>query len=649
MKIPTDNRWTQTNDGDIFGVLSETECMSFDSIGKMRTARKAFSLFTSDDEENLSDILSINYYDNDYILITDDEAFRISFDAATINITEIPSTPLLNDNSDGVVFNSRHYASTNNNLMYYDGSSWTSSLKSLTSDVPHPLAVFDSENGLAVGNGNQVILMNTSHTTTVTLTIPSQYEVTTMRYRNGYLYIGTKNINGGEAKVFIWSAASTGADYEVPVGSNWVFALTEYGNTVAGVTNQGEIILVNGTQAQQLAAFPVYFDTNAIWDASSSSRFGKIGNRGIATVGDTIYFNVDGELDNGFSPLMKSGIWVFDPQVGLYHKANHSLDTQIEDTNFTVTDSVITTSANHGLKTGDAVQFTRILGLEGVDTNVKYYAKVEGANSLRLALSRKALRNQKYVTISGTPGALDNLVYVTNNDQNASYNTRSGAIGLISSIEAPLQIWESPIIWGARIDDKDGNTKDAVLTFTDSFNISRFTLQRIYSNGAKQTWESLYTFIDGLVNEGEEVTLKAITEENEYSVFQGVWGDTNKIHSNASTFDEDEWGDIEVGVELTLVDGYGRGYSTHVTAIDETTNTFVLTVDENIGTPNQPVYFYYTTAKKLPTATVERRNDWLKTKINTKSTWLKIRGEIRGFETGVTHFELVEKAHTGTT
>lgn len=647
MKIPRDNIWTQTNDGDFFGVLSEVENMNFANKGKMQASRKPFSLYTSDDNGDLGYILSIDYFDGNYICLTNDEAFTFDLQAATL--TEISSSPVFGLNSDAEVFNSRYYTTTNNDISYWNGSSWTNSLKSLTSNVPHPLASFDSESSLAIGNGNQVILINTSHTTTVTLTIPSKYQVTTMRYRNGYLYIGTKNLNGGEAKVFIWSASTSGSDYEVPIGSNWVFSMTEYGNSVACVTNAGELLQISGSQSNLLAIFPIAHDTNAVWaDSSGLTLNGKVMNRGMITHGSSIYLNVDATTSTIFNPKMKSGIWQYSPDNGLHHRSHHSLDKSVSDNGLSVSNSVITTSTAHNLKTGDGVVFSTTSGLSGIDTQVTYYAKVNSSTQIRLSLTRKALRNENYVEITGTPTSLDVLEYVENTDFNASYGGAQGAIGMVSSLEKSFPIWTSPIIWGARMDDKDGNSKYGILTFVDSYNISRFTLQRLYASEGKQTWESLYTFLDGITNSEEEIILKAITEDNEHLVLQGVWGSTNKIHSVASSFDEDEWSDVERGCEVVLIDGYGRGYSAHVTKIETSSNTFVLTLDESVGTVNKPVYFYYTMAKKIGDSDMFRCDDWSKTKINEKSNWIKITGEMRGFEPAITHFDVVNAKHQGT-
>ena len=65
------------------------------------------------------------------------------------------------------------------------------------------------------------------------MTLPAQYIVTTLAYRNGYLYVGTKNIYGDEAKVFIWDGATANADYEVPIGGSWVFSLKINNDTVS--------------------------------------------------------------------------------------------------------------------------------------------------------------------------------------------------------------------------------------------------------------------------------------------------------------------------------------------------------------------------------------------------------------------------------
>lgn len=646
MKIPGDNRWTQTNEGDKFGVLHDTQNIATDLPGSLKLSKKGFSLYTSDDDVDLAYILALPYFNNSYVAVTDDELF--TFDINAGNVAQIGSSPVTTLATDAQVFNSRLYVTLGGNLDYWTGSAWGGNQKTLTSGVPHPMCVYEDANNLAIGNGNTVLILDTSHTTLLTVTFPAQYQVTTLKYRNGFIYAGTKHLNGGDAKVFVFDNQDTGSEYEINTGSNWVFSMTEYGNSVVFVTEKGQLLHAQGSSAVPLGAFPVYHDPDAIWQGSGGlSLNGKVMHRGMATVGDTIYINIDGSLASGFLPEMKSGLWVFDPAVGLTHRASHSVDRYVEDSGITATSSVITTTSAHNLKSGDCVQFGTVSGLTGVDNAVKYYVDVQSTTTLKLCLSRKALANGNYVEIAGT-ATTDSLIYVPNTDWRAGFGGAQGAIALTTPLEAQLLMWESPVVWGSRIEDLDGNTVYSINGLTDSFNIGSCSTQRIYSDQIEQTWQEVYAFIDGVHNSVEEIVLK-VKDGNKVgyptNVYRGVWGSANTIHSVNTTYDEDEWDDIEKGDEINIVDGYGRGYSCHVVT-KETGGTFVLTLDESIGTAEKPVYFYVDSFRKVAKVGNGRREDYIKASdLKSKKSWIKLKAEMRGFGTELSHFDLSNTVH----
>lgn len=645
MKIPSNNQWSQTNDAT-FGVLNNTQNISFDQPGKLQLSRKPVALYTSDDDANLGYILSIVYYNGNYVAITDDGLFNFDLSAGTAS--QITSSPNTTNSSDGQVLYGRLYVTIDNNLSYWNGSAWTNSIETLTSGVPHPMTVFDSFTTykLAIGDGNTVTLIDSSGNNSGTdLTLPSQYQVTTLAYRNGYLYVGTKHLNGGEAKVFVWDGATGNANYEIPVGASWIFSITEYQSTVVLITDQGQLLAISGNSTIELANLPVYHDAYAVWQDGSTGLTlnGRVMHRGLQTVGDNIYINLDGSLDAGYIPNMKSGLWVYDPQVGLYHKSGNSSDRYVEDTTFTFSNNEITTSANHNLKDGDAIEFAAIGSMTGVKASTPYYVSVTGSNTIKLALTRKALKNNNFVTLGGSVSG-DQLIYVPNTDYYASFNGAQGAVTLSAKGSGQLEIWSSPVVWGSQMTDIDGNTLYAINTFTDSFNVGSFTLQKIYGSNILQTWQKVTGFVKGLLNSNEEIVLKYKKEDGHSkpsTVYQGVWGSDTTIHSVSSTYDEDEWDDIEVGDEITIVDGYGRGYTAHITTKD-TGSTFVLTLDESIGTANKTVYFYVDNFKKVNTQTSDREYNELVTfgLPAIKSPSIELKVELRGFEPEISWLDI---------
>jgi hypothetical protein len=369
----------------------------------------------------------------------------------------------------------------------------------------------------------------------------------------------------------------------------------------------------------------------------------------MTTIGDTIYMNIDGSVDTGFISEMRSGIWVYDPSVGLYHRGSPSIDQKIEVASsggLSLSNNVLSVSTAHNLKKGDAIVFDGVAGIQGVVTDTLYYADPVSTTGVKLAGSRKALQAGEYVTMTGTADVTDDFNYIPNTDYIASgVEYRSGAIIQTTQEERLLKHLKSEILWGARFDNFDGDTTYGLFSFADSWNIGSFTTQRIYSENIAQNWQNLYNFIDGLAVDSEQVIVKIQTkhEEND-ALFDGVWLDDHTIN-NESTSQRSLWTDIDIGDELVLIDGYGRGYTTHVTAIENSAGTVSVTVDETIGTTNKPVQFYRTTFKKIGQSLTlsEKEKETLKSHIADEvkaSPWCRIKVELRGFTPAVNVMDL---------
>lgn len=657
MRIPEDQLYTQTNEGDAFGVLGDTRNMNLDVPGKVTLSRKPVAVLSSVADADVAYPMSFVYFSNNYVVVTSDGVFEGGLTGSTWS--QVSSSPTTSLATDAIIFNGYLYVTIGNNLSRWDGNStWDNSLASLTAGVPHPMCTFDSLTTykLAIGNGNTVKTYDTSHSANSTvLTLESQYQVTTLRYRNGYLYVGTRNLNGGEAKVFIWNGDGVNPQYECPVGAEWIFSMCEYGSSVAVVTNQGQLLQVIGSTAKELAAFPVYYRPDVRWQGAGGLQLnGKVFNRGMVAIGDKIYINVEGDVDVGFVPEMKSGIWVYNPDTGLSHRASSVTDGIIEDSGITASDSIITTSTAHKLKTGDAVCFSTVSGLTGVDTNRLYYVTVLSSTTIKLSMSRTGVAYAEYVTIGGTATG-DALIYVENSDFGSNYSGTSGAIMRTVYNETPAENLTSEIIWGSRTDNPSGDTVYVVNVFSDSYNIGTFSTQRIYAEYIEETWKDAFAFVDGLFVDNEQVQVKIQTKYQDPSQLQllsGVWADSETINLDVP-LEFAAWQDIEEGNELVLVNGYGQGYTCHVQegGIVSSALTVSIKVDEEIGLAGQEVQFYFTTFKRcnFPKTNEEKdRMEYIKAEIeNSSSTWCILKFEMRGFRTAINTVDLSKVKHSG--
>lgn len=660
MKIPSNKLWTQTNQGEVAGILHETYNMNFDALGQAQLARRPVSVYTSVSDANLKYLMALVYFSGSYKAITSDSSepvFQGSLDGGAWSNNTV-FTPSCGLNSDAIIFKDSStiqlIVSQNTALARWDGgfSVNLSAVTGLTAGVPHPLAIFDSQTSykLAVGDANTVKTYNDTYTVNPTvLTIASQFQVTTMRYRNGYLYIGTKHLYGGEARVFIWNGSGTNAQYECPVGAEWVYAMTEYQDSVAVVTSSGQILKISGVSAVPIANFPVYYQKQARWQNGGATLIGKVFNRGIRTVGDKIYINIDGSVDTGFVPEMKSGIWVYDPDMGLYHRGTASTNAMVGDTTFTVSGETLTTTATHNLKTGDAVSFSAVSGISGIKVKDIYYVTVTGTNTIKLSQSKDALVRGNYQQLSGTVAG-DTFNYFPNTDNGYMFGATSGAIGITTNYDTVIPLLSSEIIWGSRTKNEAGTAVYTLNVFAESNNIGSLTTQRIYTDNVEQSWKELYTFLDNIVTTNDDIVVKIQTKYQPTMVeLNGTWVSSTVLNSTNS-YNKTAWLDFEVGDEVVFVDGKGQGKTAHVVSVESSSSVVSLTLDEAYGVAGQTVDLYRTNFKKVGTYGVDNKgNEFIKVALNNiTSPWIKIKCELRGCGTTVNMFELANSIQKGT-
>jgi hypothetical protein len=259
---------------------------------------------------------------------------------------------------------------------------------------------------------------------------------------------------------------------------------------------------------------------------------------------------------------------------------------------------------------------------------------VQSATTIKLAKSRKSLKNEKYVTMNGTPGTFDVLVYLPNNDNGDSYiNTNSGAILAVVHDEAIERLWSSEVIWGSRAQNIDGSAVYGLNLFSPSYSIGVFETQRVYSSNISQTWNDFVSFIDNHILDNEEFILNyRVDNKEETKVMTGVWLNANTI--NSVSLNIDPWEDIEDGNEVIIVDGYGRGYSAHILESSLNSNTKSIVLDEEVGTVNESVTFFVTNYKK-EMSHPGAEDSMVEGSPEISGGWVQIKCEMRGFEIAV--------------
>lgn len=656
MRYPQNNQWVQLNQGNIVGSLNETHNCNLDGAGTIKLSNKcaviASDVTADGGDVDFEQVFSIDMFNGDIFVTTDDHVFDGDLDGPFL--TDSGSNALSTTASAVVCYDKLYVVDGTEIDSTSNGSSWSSGVitglnSGAVGGVAHPLCVFDSlpTYKLAVGDVNTVRTYNSSNSANPTvLTLPNQYIVTSLAYRSGYLYVGTKTDEGDQARVFIWDGNTANANYSVPVGASWVFALVPYKSTVAGITNSGELFAVSGSDKVTLGGLPLYYSENRRWFQTVASPASVVQHKGMAVIGERIFFSIEGDIANSlFLPGMKDGLWCYDPQVGVYHYASPTTDPIVVDGGLSLASNQLTTAATHNLVTGDAVEFSSVSGLSGVSTNTVYYAIVTGTTTLKLAGNRYDADQGNAITITGTPGASDKLVYAQNADKGCLLDGSNGAVASPNHRVNVIPTLTTDIVYGAEPYNTSDTRESTLQTFVDAYNVGWFSTQRIYASPNENAFNAVSLFVNGAMLSNEKVVLKYMIEDRPAMPTKDIsitWSDSTTF----ATTDPNARNNLQKGDEVVFLRGSGQGQTAHITNVDVSVNTTTVTVDESIGTAAATGKVYFTGFKKLGTGTSSRLdNGKIRFGLNHPAPWIQLKVEMRGFNIEIVGFELEVGAH----
>ena len=235
---------------DLFGNLARVRNLDFNKPGYLALARKPVVLYSETQDVDFETPLAILADDDDFYVVTSEDVFSIDTSITDISVSKLTagSPPGGSFAADGVFFNSELHVSDSTSVHSWGSSTWVSDISGLSSSYPHPLCVSEHQQYLAVGNGNTVRLYNTSYVLQTTLTVPSDHVVTWIRWRANLLWCGTRNINGGEGKVFLWNGSGTAAQAGYGVGSEWAMSGCVYDveSTIVVASASGQLLKFGG-------------------------------------------------------------------------------------------------------------------------------------------------------------------------------------------------------------------------------------------------------------------------------------------------------------------------------------------------------------------------------------------------------------------
>jgi hypothetical protein len=470
------------------------------------------------------------------------------------------------------------------------------------------------------------------------LSMPRGYNITGMAYSNYRIGIATENESGGDALFLTWDGASTSANTGTFVKAPVILDVVAYKESWVILTSKGQLLLFNGNGFDVLADFqPYYF--NSLWiEPFSSRQYGSL----MQVIGDRIFINLGSQLtndkwDSGILKGFYSGVWCFDPKVGLYHRyaLAHS---KLKNETVTASSNVFTSGAAHYLLTGDPV-------MEG---DGKYYAIKVDATTFKLATTYDN-------AIAGTNATFNNgnwtLQWVVRTDW-GQINFYNNVVGLFRHFNDAGAITDGklPVFAEALIQKKD-LTADATLCLAHGLmdNIGAVVYSKIKSPSKEDIFHSInvkhapLTGNDQIIIKYKKEELQgqdAIGEANDGTPDTGyvTWVDSTSFTFPITMMDGSN---LEVGDEVEFQSGAGAGQTAHIVSATLVSTTWTVVLDEAVrgGESGNKSTVRFDKWKKLTTITSSNSGGEFTAPLNKSSKWLQVKLELRGVD--VTIEELI--------
>lgn len=669
-------RFRVSNTGDSAGQIVSVRNMNFDRRGIARIARRVMALLTSnEDESNLVVGRPVAFvaYNSEYVIVTNGDVLRLdptSASAAFENLTpgtgsDYPNTTL---GSDGVVFNDEVVVSGNTKLNTYEESGgWNEeTLPSLTSGNPHPLCVVENRDELAVGDGNRVKYYDPTYTLQRTLVLPSDYVVTWIRWRQNILYIGSRNTAGRNAKMFLTTGATTAAQSAYDVGSDWTFSGCEYGSSVAILNSLGQLLRFNGGGFTSIDGsdqsvgphFPVYYSPYQ-W-RQGAGLIGSVCQRGMAADGGRIHILVDAQLDiSEYTPSgrflddMPSGLYTYDPSVGLYPRAGCSPTRYFQTAPSSISDSTFVYAAGHHAETGDPVFTQNIGSLTGITLGRTYFTVKISETTLKLALTQADALAGNTITIAGTLAAA-RLAIANAYTASVVDDILPGAVQLLVP-QAPFPFYASTALYGASVPDALGVSRDSIMSLGMGRNVGSITTVRVLAGGVTDFQQKAFLKYRDLFMAADKITLKVRTKRLLGLPTASAWGGAGWGEwSDATTIVIDpllkDFRKVREDDEIEIITGAGAGQVAHVTSIDEAAGAITAVLDRSIkgvvaGDLSDVIGSNW--RHVLPAITTDSETSdygYSEVPVDESSSVIEFKVQIEGYDTALEEFRFISSA-----
>lgn len=683
-KIPnTDKKYSQPNNSDLFGNIYYSKNLNFDEEGYIKLSPRAVSLVNSEDNTDFNIPVAFGRKQTgEFEVATTEDPFEIQIndgqgiEANLDDDNDDDAPPAFDFDSHGKWWQNRWYVTDATLLMYktLSGGNWTDTAISLTSAVRHPLEVFRNRVTMCVGNGNVVKQINTSHSETTNLTLPAEFQVTSLAYNNNRMAVATKmadttsGVTGinSEAYFFVWDGTTSSAGQLFGVGSDFIVHVVPYKSSFLLLTRTGLGLYFNGGGFDPLFELPVYF-TDAVWGDSVNPE--TLGDTMVVD-GDIVYININnateryGRKGEEVLPNAPGGVMCYDPKVGLYHRWSPSISKAYRVTVATsgtnTSTNVLTASAGTIASTGSPVKYIYNPGdkIGGLTIGKVYYCIKLTSSTFQLAETRQEAMNGVAIDLTSAASSNNYFLHVELKDYGASYMQRTGAVALS---EVPDLALDS-IVFGGEYQDSatTGGIEHLCFTVKEFQNIGYYVTPKITSQTVLDTYKNGFIrhfplkdeeYIEVKMKTKEYVGLPVTTPQHGDHC---TWSGTNELYTSADLAEAKAYLDAGGELECEITAGAGAGQMAQILSMGFGNDTYSLVLDEEIegveaGDICDVLIENWQKLYRITSTEQKQGYSEVATGENNKSTGAKFKVIMKGSDIKIEETNLPNEPYKGTT
>jgi hypothetical protein len=662
IKIPQDLTFSQTNTGEYSGNILQTKNISFDNEGLITLEKRTRAVFDSLDYSFLDDgtiagpIKFIHTSGSTIYFLCTGGIGVITIGASapykpTLTVESTTGVPVLDSvgENDGVWFNSALcIVNATDSLFTFDGDEWTE--RDFT-NIATILTVFENKQQLAMAGNNIITLVDKTWNEQTILTLPSNYYVTSMDWNNNRLYIGTLDYDTQEAILFEWDGSSADA-IGYKINSQTILSVKRYKNGVAVLTMEGELLYVNGG-IERIGVLPIFNKKQWYTEANTSASLRPVQNYGMFVDNEYIYIAVNStyspvslsnQYDN-YDNYFPSGVWCYDPKVGLTHKFSVGVSKEertnsITTANVATATGIITVAGRTVPDTGTPVFYDD--GGSGANTYItpleffkRYFVIKLSDTTLKLATTKSNAIAGTNIVLTGTGNNNQSLIFCQNADfggakespRTITYYKRSN-----NSTFVP-QIMSSFLIASKKSTRTTGNIYSIDTIVSDQENRGYIITPRIKSPNIEDEFRSLILRFKPLINPEDKIIVKYRTTKPTLALRKLYSNSVKGTFVNSTSFTTTKLTDVSVGDEVEIVSGAGAGYLAHITDIVLDAGTYTVTIDETVENIAASDTFYFVVDNWTKVETLTSASfDNFEIGIGKNSKWIQFKIELRGID-----------------